>query len=128
MALTVANEFKKACLDGGAAVFNSGKFVLQATGPTTLATLTFGATAFAAASTASPSVSVSNAITAASSPTAGTIALFQLQTSGSSARISGSVSTIAAGTGDIQFTDTVIPGGTTSVTCTGGLTLSLQIT
>ena len=127
MALTIANECNKAALDGMAAVFNSGLFKLQATGPSTLATLTFGSTAFAAAATASPSVAGSNAITAASSPTAGTIALFRLVTSGASVRINGTVSTIAAGTGDLQFTDVVIPSGTTSVTCTGGLTMTLQL-
>lgn len=125
MAITVNDAFKKAALDGAAAVFNSGFIRLQATGPTTLASLGFGATAFAAASTASPSAAVSNAITAATSPTAGTITLFRLETSGSGLRLNGSV---GVGSGDWQVTDNVIPSGTTSVTCAGGITLTLQIT
>ena len=124
MALTIANEVRKAALDGITPLLNSGRFVLQATGPSTLATLTFGATAFAAASTASPSVALSNAITASPSATAGTITLFRLETSGSAVRING---TVGVGSGDLQVTDNVIPGGTTSVTCTGSLSLSLQL-
>ena len=124
MALTIANECRKAALDGITALLNSGNFKLQATGPTTLATLTFGATAFAGASTASPSVALSNAITAASSPTAGTIALFRLETSGAAVRINGTVGTSGA---DLIVTDNVIPSGTTSVTCAGGLSLSLTL-
>jgi hypothetical protein len=124
MALTIANECRKAGLDGITVLLNSGKFVLQATGPSTLATLTFGATAFAAASTASPSVAASNAITADNAPTAGTVTLFQLQTSGSAVRING---TVGVGSGDLQVSNNVIPGTATSVTCTGGLSLSLQL-
>jgi hypothetical protein len=124
MANTIANEVRKAALDGILPLFNSGFFRLQASGPTTLATLTFGSTAFAAASTASPSVAVSNAITAASSPTAGTITLYRLETSGSAVRVNGSV---GVGSGDLQVSDNVIPNGTTSVTCPGGLTFTLQM-
>lgn len=124
MALTIANEVRKAALDGIGPLLNSGKFVLKSSAPATLATLTLNATAFAAASTASPSVAVSNSITASASATAGTVATFELQTSGSSARITG---TVGVGSGDLQVTDNVIPSGTTSVTCTGGLSLSLQL-
>jgi hypothetical protein len=125
MALTIANEFKKAALDGGAAVFNSGDFRLLTSGDAELATLVFGATAFAAASTASPSVAVSNAITADATPTDGTFTKFQLRTSGGSNRITGSV---GVGSGDLQVTDNVIPSGATEVSCSAGLTLTLQIT
>ncbi len=125
MALTIAHECRAAALNGICALLNSGKFKLKTSGATTLATLTFGATAFAAASTASPSVALSNAITPATSPTPGTISLFSLDTSADLARISG---TVAAGSGgDINPADNVIPVGTTSVTCNGGLTLSLQL-
>lgn len=125
MAISVANEFKKACLDGGCALLNSGQFRLLTAGSAELANLTFGSTAFAAASTASPSVATSNAITADASVTAGTVALFELRTSGAATRISGSV---GVGSGDLQVSDNVIPGSATSVSCPGGLTISLQIT
>lgn len=124
MALTVANECRKAALDGITALLNNGDFRLLSSAPAELAALVFGATAFAAASTASPSVAASNSITADSTPTAGTIATFALRTSGGSNRIAG---TVGVGSGDLQVTDNVIPGGATSVTCTGGLSLSLQL-
>lgn len=124
MALTIANECRKAALDAICALLNGGNFVLQAAGPTTLASLTFGATAFAAASTASPSVAASNAITADTSVTDGTITLFRLETSGASVRINGTVGTSGA---DLNVTDNVIPSGATQVSCTGGLSLSLQL-
>lgn len=125
MALTIASEVKQAALNGITALFNNGLFVLQEAGPAELATLTFGATAFAAASNASPSVAVSNAIGSDASPSAGTITLFQLQTSGAAVRING---TVGVGSGDLQVSDNVIPGGATGVSCPGGLSLSLQIT
>lgn len=124
MAISVANEFKKASLDGGLVLLNSGQFRLLTAADGELANLTFGATAFAGASTASPSVALSNAITADSSVTAGTITKFELRTSGGSNRITGSV---GVGSGDLQVSDNVIPGSATSVSCPGGLTVSLQI-
>lgn len=123
MALTIANECRKGALDGITALLNSGFFQLLTSGDVELAKLTLNATAFAAASTASPSTAASNAITADTSVTAGTIAKFQLQTSGGSARISGSVGTSGA---DLNVTDNVIPGGATQVS-SSGLTLSLQL-
>lgn len=128
MALTITAEVKKAALDAICALFNSGSFQLTNTAGgagTELASLVFGATAFAAASSASPSVAVSNAITADSSVTAGTILGFNLRTSGAANRISGNVGTSGS---DLNVTDNVIPGGATSVSCPGGLTLSLQLT
>jgi hypothetical protein len=124
MALTIAHECRAAALNGITALLNSGLFKLKTSGASVLATLTFNATAFASATTASPSTALSNSITAASSPTAGTISLFSLDTSGGSARIAG---TVGVGSGDISVSDNVIPVGTTSVTCAGGLTLSLQL-
>ncbi len=124
MALTIANEVRKAALDGITPLFNSGQFVLTTSGDVELATLTFSSTAFAAASTASPSVAASNAITADTTVTAGTIAKFLLKTSGAATRINGSVGT--SGT-DLVVTDNVIPSGATQVSCTGGLSLSLQL-
>lgn len=128
MALTIDNTVRKAALDGITALLNAGQFRLLTAGDVELANLTFAATAFNPASTASPSVAVSGTITADNTVTSGTIAKFDLRTSGGASRIAGSVSTVAAGTGDLQITDTVVPGTATSVTCTGGLTLSLQLT
>ena len=124
MAISVANEFKKAALDAGLALLNSGQFRLLTALDVELANLTFGATAFAGASVASPSVAVSNAITADASVTAGTIAKFEFRTSGGATRISGSV---GVGTGDLQISDNVIPGSATSVGCPGGITFSMQV-
>lgn len=124
MALTVANECKKAALDGITALLNGGNFVLQATGPTTLASLTLNATAFGAATTASPSVAASNSITADTTVTAGTITLFRLETSGAAVRINGTVGTSGA---DINVSDNVIPSGATQVS-SSGISLTLQLT
>lgn len=126
MALTIQNAVKKAALDAIAALFNNGTFQLTNTAGgagSVLATLTFGATAFAAATTASPSTAASNAITPASSPTAGTVLGFNLRSSTPTTLISGNVGTSGS---DINVTDNVIPAGATSVSCSG-LTLSLQV-
>lgn len=128
MALTIANECRKAALDAITALLNTGSFELTNTAGgagSQLASLPLSATAFGAATTASPSVAVSNAITADSSVTAGTILGFNLKTSGAANRISGNVGTSGS---DLNVTDNVIPGGATSVSCPGGLTLSLQLT
>ena len=124
MAISVANECKAAALAGITALLNSGQFRLLTSGDSELANLTFGSTAFGTPTTASPSVATSNAITADSSVTAGTVAKFELRTSGGATRISGSV---GVGTGDLQVSDVVIPGTATSVSCPGGLTISLQV-
>lgn len=127
MALTIANEVRKAALDGITPLFNSGQFRLTTAangGGSELALLLFGATAFAAASTASPSVAASNAITADTSVTAGTILGFDLRTSGGVSRING---TVGVGSGDLQVSNNVVPSGATDVSCTGGLSLSLQL-
>lgn len=121
---TIANEVRAAALNGITALFNSGFLRLQATGPSTLASLTFGSTAFAAASTANPSVAVTNAITPASSPTAGTISLFRMETSASALRFNGTVGTTGT---DFITADPVIPADTASVTCSGGLSISLSL-
>ena len=125
MAISVANECKAAALAGMAALLNSGQFRLLTGADAELANLTFASPAFGTPTTASPSVATSNTITADSGVTAGTIAKFELRTSGGGTRISG---TVGVGTGDLQVSDAVIPGTATSVSCPGGLTLSLQIT
>ncbi len=127
MALTIANECRKAALDAITALLNTGQFRLTTAangGGSELALLPLSATAFGAATTASPSVAVSNAITADTTVTAGTILGFDLRTNGGVSRING---TVGVGSGDLQVSNNVIPSGATEVSCTGGLTLSLQL-
>ncbi len=123
MALTISNEVRKAALDGITALLNSGLMQLNSSAPAELAKPVFNSTAFGAATTANPSVATANAFTADSTITAGTIATFQMQTSGGSARISG---TVGVGSGDLQVSDNVIPGTATSVTLSA-LSLSLSL-
>lgn len=119
-----ANEMKAAALSGALALLNGGQFRLLTSGSSELANLTLNSPAFGTATTASPSVATSNTIAADSTITAGDIALFELRTSGGATRISGSV---GVGTGDIQVASVTIPPTATSVSCPGGLTISLQI-
>lgn len=123
MALTIANEVRKAALDGITALLNSGQFRLLTAADAELAMPTFGATAFGAATTASPSVATANALTADTTITAGTIGKFDLRTSGGVSRIAG---TVGVGTGDLQVSDNVIPGTATSVNLSS-FQLSLQL-
>ena len=123
MALTIANECRAAALNGVAALLNGGDFRLLTSGSSQLAKLGLASTAFAAASNASPSIASSGSITPDAAPVAGTIAKFELRTSGGAARISGSVGTSGA---DMNVSDTVIPAEATQVSCSG-LTLSLTL-
>lgn len=122
MALTFANECRKAALDGITALLSGGNLYLTTSGDVELATLPISSVG--AATTASPSVAVLS-LTADSSVTDGTIAKFALRTSGSAVRINGSVGT--SGT-DLVVTDNVVPSGATEVSCSGGLSLSLSLT
>lgn len=123
MALTVNAACAKAALDAVCALLNGGNFKLMDSGDSELATPTFAATAFGAGTSANPSVATAAALTADTSPSAGTVTKFSMQTSGASDRIQGTVSTTS---GDFVVTDNVIPGGATSVNVTG-LTLSLTL-
>lgn len=121
---TWANEMRAAALNGMTALLNGGTFRLLDAGASELAAPVFNATAFGAATNANPSVATANTFTADSSITAGTIASFELRTSGGSTRVSGSV---GVGTGDIQVSSTTIPGTATSVTISG-MTISFSLT
>ena len=123
MALTINAACDKAAVDAIAALFNSGKFVLNSSAPAELAAPTFGATAFGAGTSASPSVATAEALTKDSSVTAGTVAGFDMQTSGAASRISGTVGTDS---GDFRVSSVTIPAGAVSVNITG-LTLSLEL-
>ena len=117
---TYANECRKAALDGIIGLLSGGNVIFQAAGPTELAVLPVS---WGAASTASPSTSLGTC-TADTSVTAGTITLYALRTSANAVRINGTVGTSGA---NLNVTNNVIPTGATEVSCTGGLTLSLQL-
>lgn len=118
MALTIANECRKAALDGITALITKIRFDSAADAELAILPLSWGA-----ATTASPSVAVGTA-TADTTVTAGTITKFLMRTAGDANRING---TVGVGSGDLQVTDNVIPSGATEVSCTGGISLSLQL-
>jgi len=82
---------------------------------TLLAELSLNATAFGGATDANPGATASaNAITGDSSANAsGTAQYFRAYTSGAACIIQGDVSTVAAGTGDLQLDTTSITAGDT---------------
>lgn len=125
MALTIANSARQAALNAITALLDGGDFQLLASAAE-LAALPFQTSggAFQAASSASPSTAVSNTISPDSTPTPGTIDNFKLRNAGGTSIIAGTVGT--SGT-DLVVTSNVIPSGATSVSCPGGLTLSLQL-
>lgn len=116
---TVANELKKAMLDGATAVLADIRFDTSGDSQLCVLPLSWGG-----ATTASPAVATATA-TADSDPTAGTIAKFLMRTGGGATRFSGSVGTTGA---DLNISYVVIPPGTASVSAPGGFTLSLQVT
>jgi hypothetical protein len=118
MAVTIQNEVRKAALDGITALIADIRFDSAADAELAVLPLTWGA-----ATTANPSVAV-GAATADVTVTAGTITKFLMRTGGGATRINGSV---GVGSGDLQVTDNVIPGGATQVTSTGGISLSLSL-
>ena len=120
MAITIANECRKAALDGITGLLSGGNLLLSTSADAELAVLPIS---WAAASTASPSTAVGSATTD-TSVTAGTIAKFAFRTSGNAVRINGSV---GVGSGELQVTDNVVPSGATQVSSSGGFTLSLQL-
>ncbi len=84
---------------------------------TLLATLPLSSTAFGAATDADPSVATAAAITSDTSADASSTATwFRAYDSNALAVIDGDVSTVAAGTGDMQLDDTaIVAGGTVTV-------------
>ena len=85
---------------------------------TLLATCTLSGTAFGAATVASPSVATAAAISDDTSADASSTATwFRAYDGAAVAVIDGDVSTVAAGTGDLQLDDTaIVAGGTVSIT------------
>ena len=127
MALTISGLINQAALNGIGALFNSGSIVLcVTTGTSGLATLTFASTAFAGASTAQPSLNVSNTLQPDTSVTTGTIAFAEFRQTGSTSPILvAGVSTAA--TANLVVTSNVVPTGATEVSCPAGITLSLAL-
>ena len=118
---TIANECRKAALDGIIGLLSGGDILFSTAGDVEVAVLPIS---WAAASTASPSTSAGTATADATPNDDATITKFALRTSGAGVRINGSV---GVGSGDLQVTDNVVPVGATEVSCTGGFTLSLQL-
>jgi hypothetical protein len=122
---TVANEVKKAALDGITPLFNGGNVRLLTSADAEIGVPVFGATAFGAATTASPAVATANAMTADTSITANTtISKCEFRTSANAIRLAGSVGTTGT---DLVLADNVVPSTATSVNFSA-LTLSLQLT
>jgi hypothetical protein len=126
MTWVVAPEMNKAALDAMLALLNSGQIRLDNASSSELATVGFGATAFAAASTASPAVALSNPTVADTLVVAGTIAFIDFRTSGGSSRLRGTVGLSGSGA-DFITSDNEIPSGTDSVNVAGQISISLQI-
>jgi hypothetical protein len=131
MALTLADKFERGALDGACATLNvgstdsTGDFRLLTAADVELAQLTFATTAFQAATSGGGLASaVSNAIVKDTSITAGTFTKFQLRDRDNVVMVAGSVGLSGA---DLNVSDNVIPGTATEVTCTAGLTLTLQL-
>lgn len=129
MATRTATLFAKTGLDAATALLNGGSVEIRtgaqpdtvataATG-TLLGTLTLNATAFGAATTASPSVATANAITGDSSAdatgTAGWFRAYRSAANGSTAIIDGSI-TASGGGGDMIINNVnVVAGGTIAI-------------
>lgn len=126
MTWVVAPEMNKAALDGMLALLNSGQVRLDNASSSELATVGLGATAFAAATAASPAVALSNATTADTLVVSGTIGFIDFRTSGGSSRLRGTVGLAGSGE-DFITSDNVIPPGTDSVNIAGSISISLQI-
>lgn len=126
MATRITQAAAKAAVDSVTALLNSGTVEIRtgsqpasantAASGTLLGTLTLNATAFGAATTASPSVATANAITsdtaADATGTAGWFRAYRSSGNGGAAVVDGSI-TLSGGGGDMIFDDTaVITGGT----------------
>lgn len=131
MPTTIATLAAKTGLDAITTLLNGGNIEIRTgTQPATVATAATGtvlgvlplnATAFGAATTASPSVATANAITsdttADASGTAGWFRAYRSAGNGSTAIIDGTITTTAVGTGQLLLDDTnIVAGGTIAIT------------
>jgi hypothetical protein len=109
---TISSAARNAACDAIVDLFDvggAGKLILQESGPSTLATLTFNSTAFGDASTGVATLVVSPAISATASAT-GTASLFSMQQNDDTEVISG---TVATSGGDITIDNTSVTSGQT---------------
>lgn len=113
MAVTHATATRNTLSDAVVDQLNNGFVKFVTSGDVEVATCGFGATAFGAASSG---IATANSISDDTSATGGTIAKFELQTSGPTSIVFGSV-TATSGGGDIEITSLAIGvGETVSVT------------
>ena len=117
MAITLENNARNAAVDAIAALHNSGTLEFQTSADAEVATVTFSATAFGAATGGS---ATANTITPDSSATGGTTTKFVTKTSASAIIATGTVGT--SGTDIIIDNTDVAPGVTVDLT---SLTLSV---
>lgn len=108
-ATAIRNTIADAVVDAIDAGVGDGTLELQTSGAVEVATLTFSATAFGAASSG---VATAAAITDDTSATGGTITQFQIKDGSGTVIISGSVSASGGG-GDIVISSTSIGAGDT---------------
>ena len=123
MTITYHSTAEEAALNGivdlidGSSGDSTGDFVVKSAGGTILATMTFGATAFGAATTSGGNAVVtSNTITDSGTPTAGTIASGAFRNKANTEIVAFSMGTSSA---DMIIADTVITGSYTAVGCSG---------
>lgn len=109
MAVTHATATRNGLADYVVDQLDSGFVKFVTSGDVEVATCSFGATAFGAASSGT---ATANSITDDSSATGGTVAKFELQTSGPTSIVFGSV-TATGGGGDIEITSTAIAAAET---------------
>ena len=127
MTTRITQASAKTSLDAFTALLNTGYIEIRtgaqpatadtaATG-TLLGTLPLSATAFGAATTASPSIATANAITSDSdADDTGTAGWFRAYTTGDVAVIDGDITTTGVGTGDMLLDNTsIVAGGTIAV-------------
>jgi hypothetical protein len=107
MAITLENNARNAACDAIAALHDSGTLEFQTSGGVEVATVTFGATAFGAAT---DGTATANAIASDNSATGGTTTQFVTKTSAAAPVLTGSVGTSAT---DIVIDNTVVSAGVT---------------
>lgn len=109
MAVTHATATRNGLADYVVDQLNSGTIKYVTSGDVEVATCTFGATAFGAASSG---IATANSIADDTNATGGTIAKFELVTSGATSIVFGSV-TATSGGGDIEITSLAIAASET---------------
>jgi hypothetical protein len=115
---TAAAVTRNAAVDAVTALHNSGKIKLHASNHAVVATLTFGATAFAGASTGS---AAANAITADSNAAGGTVDHAHLTKSDDTVTLDLSC---GVGSGEVQLTSLTVGAGDTVSMSAGTISIA----